>query len=173
MIGIIDNEISAYSVIEKLQIEFPNTNIYLYPIDNLEDGIKKLTKKECNFIILKKKQEIANYENKYPNIIFLSEDSLSNKNSFLLNNPLLIQAVEQGNQDKVNNILNELKIEEEIIYIDNPKLLFIKTILQDKYPNKKITDSIDIIIEEINQKKEFLKKVKETKVQILIEEVEK
>ncbi len=90
-----------------------------------------------------------------------------------MNNPLLIQAVEQGNQDKVNNILNELKIEEEIIYIDNPKLLFIKTILQDKYPNKKITDSIDIIIEEINQKKEFLKKVKETKVQILIEEVEK
>lgn len=170
MIGIIDREISAYSVIEKIHHQFPSVNIYLYPTDDLEEGIETLRKKNCQIIILRDSKYLPELEKKYPELTFLPEDKESIEDSFLLDDKDLLQAIEKGQEQEVRKILEELEIKEDTIFLKNPKLLFIKKIIKQIYPEKNMMDSIDILIEQIRNSGKIKDTNEEAKIQIIVEE---
>ena len=152
MIGIINNELSAYSIIDRIRTYNKNLNIYLYKekVNDYEEVIEKLINKNCEIIIIPSIDNIDNIKKKYNKVKFICLKEINIKDSIILDNKELIKAINLGNQNKVLDILKNLNINNKRIVINNPTLLFIKEILEKDY-NCKIIDNIDYLIEEIDK----------------------
>ena len=149
MIGIINEVMSAYSIAERVQKSFPKTTIYLYVEDNIDKGIN-LLKDNCSIIILPNIDQLSFYKKKYPNIYFLELDVQEESEE-------LIRAIDTGNNHLVKEIIVKKNYSEDTIILNNPKLLFIKNIIEEVYSNKEIIDSIDNVIEKLKEKEYLLK----------------
>jgi hypothetical protein len=150
MIGIINNELDAYSIIDKITKRFDRVDIYLYKEDvtDINMVINKLIDKGCRVIIMKDK--ISNIEKMYPNINFIYLEDIDTYNGYVLDNDNLINAIISGNLVEVRSILSSLNIEKEkVIILNNPKLLFIKSIISEIYKDNKIIDNIGILIDKL------------------------
>jgi hypothetical protein len=149
MIGIINNEISALSLIDKITNKFSKVDIYLYKeeVKDIEEVINLLLEKNCKIIILKEKN--TDLEEKYQNINFLYLEDLNRDNGYILDNNDLVEAVEEGNEKKVKEILSTITIPtDKTIILNNPKLLFIKSIICETF-NNEVIDNIDILLDKI------------------------
>jgi hypothetical protein len=149
MIGIINNEISALSLIDKITNKFSKVDIYLYKeeVKDIEEVINLLLEKNCKIIILKEKNTYL--EEKYQNINFLYLEDLNRDNGYILDNNDLVEAVEEGNEKKVKEILSTITIPtDKTIILNNPKLLFIKSIICETF-NNEVIDNIDILLDKI------------------------
>lgn len=152
MIGIIDKELSAYSIIDEIKKKYPTIDIYLIKDEtNLDKSIEILKNKNCKIVISPEK--ISNNDSLY----FLTYEDIETTNSYVLDSKELIEAVKNANLAKVDDILNNLDIDNnQVIIINNPILLFIKSKINDKYSNKiissteKIINDIESIINEHN-----------------------
>ena len=146
MIGIIMNDIAYFPIIEKIKEKYPTCNIYICRKET-EESIKLLIEKNCKIIITLNK-ELLSKEKKYPDISFLTLTNL-NSNAYLLQNNDLLNYINQGKEKEIRKLLVELTIpKDKVIYIRNPKFLFIKHIIKEYY-NNKIEDSISNLIDEI------------------------
>lgn len=146
MIGIIMNDITYFPIIEKIKEKYPTCNIYICRKET-EESIKLLIEKNCKIIITLNK-ELLSKEKKYPDISFLTLTNL-NSNAYLLENNDLLNYINQGKEKEIRKLLVELNIpKDKVIYIRNPKFLFIKHIIKEYY-NNKIEDSISNLIDEI------------------------
>lgn len=150
MIGIINEIMEAYSIAEKINNSFPKINIYLYIDNNIDKGIDLLSNNNCNVIVLPSNLELSYYKKKYSNITFLSLDTYK-VDGYVLDDEELFNSIDKHQEQLVRKILDNKKIEEKTIIINNPKLLFIKNIIEDIYPDKIIIDKIDYLIKEINK----------------------
>ena len=148
MIGIISNDLAAYTIIDRIR-EYNNClDIYLYnkKVDDYSFIIDKLINKKCKIIIIPSYDNIEIFNDKYSQVKFLS---LENKENGIDSN-LLIKAILEGNELEVRKVLDDLNIKNKEIVINNPTILFIKEILEKDY-NCKIIDNIDYLIEEIDK----------------------
>ena len=167
MIGIIEEKISAYTIAEKIHNHFPTINIYLYPTEKMEEGINRLIERKCQIIIIPN-NKIKFWKEKYPNIIFLALDATNQNNSYILEQKELIKAIDTGNLQEIKNILNKLHIKEDTILLKNPKLLWIKSILEEEFQDKKILEITDVLIEKIKQHKKLLQESSSATIQMII-----
>ena len=167
MIGIIEEKISAYTIAEKINNHFPTINIYLYPTEKMEEGINRLIERKCQIIIIPN-NKIKFWKEKYPNIIFLALDATNQNNSYILEQKELIKAIDTGNLQEIKNILNKLHIKEDTILLKNPKLLWIKSILEEEFQDKKILEITDVLIEKIKQHKKLLQESSSATIQMII-----
>lgn len=151
MIGIIYDALTAFPIIERITEKIPQATIYLYKeeVNDIDLVIDKLLNKNCQIIILKEiNQKI---QNKYPNIKFITLKNIKNNNSYIIDNKELLEAINNKDIDKINSILQNIKIpKDKIIIINNPKLLFIKSIIEKDFSNQ-IIDNLDYLILEINK----------------------
>ena len=146
MIGIIMNDITYFPIIEKIKEKYPTCNIYICRKET-EESIKLLIEKNCQIIITTNKNLLLKRK-KYPDISFLTLTNLNN-NAYLLENNDLLNYINQGKEKEIRKLLVELNIpNDKVIYIRNPKYLFIKHIIKEYY-NNKIEDSISNLIDEI------------------------
>ena len=166
MIGVISAEISIYGVLEKIHNKYPTTMIYLYYSNNYKDGIKELKKKNCKIIITPEKVENDNNSN----IIFLSIKPLIKENAYYMDDEKLLEKIDQGNEEAIHKILEKKEIQEDTIILNNPKLLFIKRIIEDIFKEKTILDNTDILIEKIDENKSVLKESKDATIKVIIED---
>lgn len=146
MIGIISNDLGAYSIIERIKETINYVDIYLYnkEVEDYYLVINKFIDKKCKIII----GDIpVNIKEKYKDICFIY---LKNDNTNILSNNDLIQSIEAGNKNKVIEILDRLNINNKKIYISNPIVLFIKDLLIERY-NCQIEDSITDLLNSINK----------------------
>lgn len=155
MIGIINNVMSAYSVAEKIKKFFPYVSIYLYIEDNVDRGIDLLN--NCNIIILPNNDKLSFYQEKYPEIVFLTL-SVINSNGYVLDDDELLRAITSGNDSMVRELIEKKNIEDDVIILNNPKLLYIKSIIEDIYTDKKIIDNVDYLVELIKEYENLLEK---------------
>lgn len=154
MIGIINEVMIAYSIAEKIHKSFPKISIYLYVEDNTDRGINVL-RNNCNIIILDNKENLSFYQKKYSEIVFLSLDDYKN-NAYYLEDEKILNAIDVGNEERVRKILKDKEIIEDTIILSNPKLLFVRGVIKDIYPNKRVIDNMDNLIELLKDKKELL-----------------
>ncbi len=149
MIGIIETELNAFSIMENIKNKYPNININIYYLkDNIEEGVAKL--KDNRIIIVPDIYKKALSE-KYPNIHFLSLKTLVLKDSYELNQEELVNAIIKGNDKEITNILNTISINKDtVIIINNPILLWIKPKIQEIFSNS-ISSNIDILLEDLEQ----------------------
>ena len=143
MIGIISNDLAAYTIIDRIR-EYNNClDIYLYnkKVDDYSFIIDKLINKKCKIIIIPSYDNIEVFNSKYPQVSFLSLDYKENG----IDSDLLIKAILEGNELEVRNVLDDLKIKNKEIIINNPTLLFIKEILEKDYQCKIIDNITDLI----------------------------
>lgn len=143
MIGVITKE-NVYPLLIEI-LNRCNTNIFLYKSDNIELGIEKLKEKNCQIIITD-----LDYSNIQEDIKFISLKYPSTNNDYLIDNKELIDAINEGNESKVVEILNNMNIsKDKDILIINPIILLVLHLIKNKFPNNIKTIS-DIIIETIN-----------------------
>ena len=148
MIGIIMNDITYFPIIEKIKEKYPTCNIYICRKET-EESIKLLIEKNCQIIITTNKNLLLKRK-KYPDISFLTLTNLNN-NAYLLENNDLLNYINQGKEKEIRKLLVDLNIpKDKVIYIMNPKYLFIKHIIKEYY-NNKIEDSTNLLLEEIAQ----------------------
>ena len=143
MIGIISNDLAAYTIIDRIR-EYNNClDIYLYnkKVDDYSFIIDKLINKKCKIIIIPSYDNIEIFNDKYSQVKFLS---LENKENGIDSN-LLIKAILEGNELEVRKVLDDLNIKNKEIVINNPTLLFIKEILEKDYQCKIIDNITDLI----------------------------
>ena len=144
MIGVITKE-NVYPLLIEI-VNKCNTNIYLYKNDNIELGIEKLKEKNCQIIITDLDYSNINEQN----IKFISIKYPSTNNDYLIDNKELIDAVNEGNESRVAEILDNINIpNDKDILIINPIILLVLHLIKNKFPNNIKTIS-DIIIESIN-----------------------
>lgn len=165
MIGVISEDKSIYGVLEKIHNKYPTTMIYLYYSNDYEKGIEVLKNNNCKVIILPE----GIIRNNTSNTIFLSMTSLEKENAYNLDNKELIEAINSGDEEKVMDILEKLNIKEDTIVLNNPKLLFIKSIIEDKFNNKNVVDNVSILINQIDEYESLLEKTKDATIKIIIE----
>ena len=143
MIGVITKE-NVYPLLIEI-LNRCKTNIFLYKSDNIELGIEKLKEKNCQIIITD-----LDYSNIQEDIKFISLKYPSTNNDYLIDNKELIDAINEGNESKVVEILNNMNIsKDKDILIINPIILLVLHLIKNKFPNNIKTIS-DIIIENIN-----------------------
>ena len=143
MIGVITKE-NVYPLLIEI-LNRCNTNIFLYKSDNIELGIEKLKEKNCQLIITD-----LDYSNIQEDIKFISLKYPSSNNEYLIDNKELIDAINEGNESKVVEIINNMNIsKDKDILIINPIILLVLHLIKNKFPNNIKTIS-DIIIETIN-----------------------
>lgn len=143
MIGVITKE-NVYPLLIEI-LNRCNTNIFLYKSDNIELGIEKLKEKNCQLIITD-----LDYSNIQEDIKFISLKYPSSNNEYLIDNKELIDAINEGNESKVVEILNNMNIsKDKDILIINPIILLVLHLIKNRFPNNIKTIS-DIIIETIN-----------------------
>ena len=148
MIGIITKENMNILLIEIASKK--NTDVYWYKDNNLEVGIEKLKEKNCNIIITD--QDCSKVNN--TDIKFISLNKEFNDNDYLLDNNDLIDAVNNVDEEKINEILNNINIpKDKNIVINNQSLILIKHIIEEKLSNKVKTIN-DIILNEIPESNE-------------------
>ena len=143
MIGIISNDLAAYTIIDRIK-EYNNClDIYLYnkKVDDYSFIIDKLINKKCKIIIIPSYDNIEIFNDKYSQVKFLS---LENKENGIDSN-LLIKAILEGNELEVRKVLDDLNIKNKEIVINNPTILFIKEILEKDYQCKIIDNITDLI----------------------------
>ena len=143
MIGIIDNQIRAYSILEKIRKKYPNTDVYFYidSYSNVRDVISLFLEKGCRIFILPS-EEKKMIENEYPNCFFFSVPITSS----FLDRGDLIQAIMDGNLKRIEEILSSLSVPvSENIVLNRVELLFIKNLIA-KYFSNMITDVFDQLI---------------------------
>ena len=150
MLGIIKNDLGVFSIIDKIKKEYPNIDIYLSRYeDNIEKLISLFIEKNCHIIIVSKKLK-EKLSTKYSNIDFLALEDVSIDNSYVFDDEL-IDAVSLGDINKVKSILNNTKIsKDKVIVINNSVLLFIESLIKDKFSNK-IISNVDLLIEDIKE----------------------
>ena len=147
MIGIIMNDITYFPIIEKIKEKYPTCNIYICRKET-EESIKLLIEKNCQIIITTNKNLLLKRK-KYPDISFLTLTNPNHNNIYLLENNDLLNYINQGKEKEIRKLLVDLNIpKDKVIYIMNPKYLFIKHIIKEYY-NNKIEDSISNLIDEI------------------------
>ena len=148
MIGVITKE-NVYPLLIEI-LNRCNTNIFLYKSDNIELGIEKLKEKNCQIIITD-----LDYSNIQEDIKFISLKYPSTNNDYLIDNKELIDAINEGNESKVVEILNNMNIsKDKDILIINPIILLVLHLIKNKFPNNIKTIS-DIIIDIINSEDEI------------------
>ena len=169
MIGIIETELNAFSIMDTIKKKYPSININIFYLkDNIEEGINKL--KDNNKIIIIPDKYKKELENQYKTVTFLSLKELLLENSYELNDKELIKAIETGNDKEVIRILKSIKINNNtIILINNPIVLWIKKIVEEVL-NRKVVSNIDILLEDIEKelKKEQIDIHQEGKVSIIL-----
>ena len=147
MIGIIMNDITYFPIIEKIKEKYPACNIYICRKET-EESIKLLIEKNCQIIITTNKNLLLKRK-KYPDISFLTLTNPNHNNIYLLENNDLLNYINQGKEKEIRKLLVELTIpKDKVIYIRNPKYLFIKHIIKEYY-NNEVEDSISNLINEI------------------------
>lgn len=151
MIGIISDKLSGYSILDKIHNSFPTVSIYLYSSSNIENGIELLKEKGCQIIVLKDSYNIDNFSKEYSEIQFLSMDGLVQKEGYDLDDKQLVQAVKEGNETHIKEILHQLVILEDKIILSNPILLYIRHLIEECWPDKEIVDNLDLLIEKIGE----------------------
>ena len=149
MIGIINSELSAYSILEKIRDKYPTCDIYLYPYvyENILDILPFFIEKKCSFLILPKKDK-KKVEELYSDIYCFSlEDFFQNS---VFDREDLLKAIREGNLLEVESILNQITVPvEDIIYLNYPELLFIRSLIEKRYPNS-IVFSLDNLLCEMD-----------------------
>ena len=114
MIGVITKE-NVYPLLIEI-LNRCKTNIFLYKSDNIELGIEKLKEKNYQIIITD-----LDYSNIQEDIKFISLKYPSTNNDYLIDNKELIDAINEGNESKVVEILNNMNIsKDKDILIINP-----------------------------------------------------
>ena len=156
MIGIIDQVINSYIIIDKIRESFPNISICVYTGNDIEKGIELLTNNKCNMIIVSNVLEISEYQEKYPKIFFLTLKSME-KNGYILSSNELLKYIDQGKEKKIKELLMNQEILEDTIILEYPKLQWIKHLIQEVYSKKNIIDNLDLLIENIKEKENLLK----------------
>jgi hypothetical protein len=151
MIGIIETDLKAFSIIEIIKKKYPKVNIKIYSLDNnIEKGIIKL-QDTCKIIVIPSQDDIKQLENKYPNISFLSVKPLIKENSYILDDTNIIELIHNGNEKEIREVLKQLVIpKDKTIIINNPELLWIQSIIKEVLPNP-IINTFDSFIEELEE----------------------
>ena len=148
MLGIIEKEITAFSIMDKIGKEYPTLDLY-YATNDSEEMIQEFIKRHCKIIILPKVEK--KLQNKYPDIVFLDFEFPMSEEYYPLANEELLKTIEEGDQKKVQSILKSLTIsEDKIIVLNNPKLRWIKDEIKSVFSND-IVDTLDIILEKIEK----------------------
>ena len=157
MIGIIEKELNAFSIIEYIKRKYPMININIWYLkEDIEEGIKKL-QKDCKIIIIPSNSNKSILKEKYQNISFINIREIKIDNAYFLEEPQLLKAVEEGNEEKVRTILKTLNIEKnKTILINNLELLWIKPIIQEIYENH-ILCNIELLLEDLEKELETRK----------------
>ncbi len=151
MIGIIMNDITYFTLIERIRKNYPTCNIYICRKET-EESIHLLKEKNCKIIITLNK-ELLSKEKKYPDISFLTLDNFIEENDYLLDDIDILKNISTGNEQEIRKRLISLNIpKDKVIYINNPKYLFIKHLIKEYY-NNPIKDNIDKLIDEIERLK--------------------
>ncbi len=150
MIGIISNELEGFCILERISKKYPNINIYLCKMNGkIEEKIKILKSKKCKIIILPKEEE--NIKEKNKEINFISIERKINKNCFHFEEDIICKEIEKGNIKKIEEIVKNANIlKQEKILLENPKMLWIKDLIEKNYKNEIITIS-DLLLEEISK----------------------
>lgn len=149
MIGIISDKLTGYSILEKVHNSFPGVSIYLYSSANIERGIELLNEKKCQIIILKESDNTESFSKEYPDIQFLVLDEIISEDGYDLVDEQLIRAVKEGNEAQIKEILQQLVILENRIILNDPILLYIRHLIEERWPDKEIVDNVDLLIEKI------------------------
>ena len=151
MIGIIETDLKAFSIIEIIKKKYPKVNIKIYSLDNnIEKAIIKL-QDTCKIIVIPSQDDIKQLENKYPNIAFLSVKPLIKENSYILDDTNIIELIHNGNEKEIREVLKQLVIpKDKTIIINNPELLWIQSIIKEVLPNP-IINTFDSFIEELEE----------------------
>lgn len=144
MIGIIETELNAFSIMENIKKKYPNLNMNIYYLKNsVEEGIEKL-KKNSKVIITP--YQFKN-QKEYSEITFLSLKELVIDNSYELKEKELMEAIRTGNEKKINEILKRIP-KNKIILINHPSLLWIKEKIEKEF-NLEVISNIDILLDEL------------------------
>ena len=144
MIGIIEDKLTAFSIADKIHNKYSQVDIYLFDGD-INKGIEILKNKGCIIIITNSNINCT--------IPVISLNNNNPNNTYNLNDKELIDYIEQGNIKLVKKFLNNLNIKEDTIILNNPKLLYIESIIKEYFPNKKIINNIDYLLDELDKYK--------------------
>jgi len=143
MIGVISKK-NIYPLLIEIANK-KNTNVYWYKNDDINKGIERLKEKQCKIIITDLDYSKINGTE----INFISLNIEPDNSKYIIDKKELVESVNNGNEEKVIEILESLKIpKEQEILILNPTLLFIKHIIEEKFTNKVITIE-DLILNNI------------------------
>lgn len=143
MIGVITKR-NVYPLLIEIANK-KNTNVYWYKNDDINKGIERLKEKQCKIIITDLDYSKINGTE----INFISLNIEPDNSKYIIDKKELVESVNNGNEEKVIEILESLKIpKEQEILILNPTLLFIKHIIEEKFTNKVITIE-DLILNNI------------------------
>lgn len=148
MIGIINQDISTYIIIEKIRNNFPKIDIYwLKEEKNIEKSILLLEEKNCKIIIvpsIKKKPQ-------QKDITILSLEK-NQKEGYVLDQKELKDAIQNRKEENIKKILKEMNIpKDKIIRIMDPSILWVEKLIKEIYPNNNIETNIEELIEKIKQ----------------------
>jgi len=147
MIGIINDKIEAFVILDTIRKKYPTCNIYISSITNsITESISKI-KEKCQIIIIPENYNLVDLQTNYPNIYFLKVPKLQ-EDGYTLDDNALLEAISLGKLDKVEKILNTISTNQTII-LNNPKLLLIKDLISSKLSNKIMT-SMDQLLSDLD-----------------------
>jgi len=153
MIGIIETELNAFILMDYIKKKYPKLNINIYYLkDSITEGIERL-KENNKIIIIPNKCSI---KKDYPEISFLTLKELVIDNSYELNNKELIKAIQSGNEEIIDNILEEIPLN-KIVLINQPIILWIREKIEKKL-KQKVISNIDYLLDDLE------KEIKEKKI---------
>ena len=153
MIGIIETELNAFILMDYIKKKYPKLNINIYYLkDSITEGIERL--KENNKIIIIPNN--CSIKKDYPEISFLTLKELVIDNSYELNNKELIKAIQSGNEEIIDNILEEIPLN-KIVLINQPIILWIREKIEKKL-KQKVISNIDYLLDDLE------KEIKEKKI---------
>lgn len=150
MIGIISDELEGFCILEYISKKYPDINIYLCKKnDKVEEKIKILKSKKCKIIILPKEEQ--DIKEKYKEISFISIKRKRKENCFQFKENIICTEIEKGNIKKIEEIVKKANVSKQTkILLENPKMLWIKGIIEKNYKNEIITIP-DLLLEEISK----------------------
>lgn len=136
MIGIIANELTAFSIIEAIKKEYPKVNIYWKNnIANDENQVQILLQKKCNIIIVPSDKYIPKDNPKDISFIVISKIK-EKENYFEIKNNKITNAVKIGDVKSIQKELQKISIpKDKIILLNTSELLYIKELIKEYFPN--------------------------------------
>lgn len=165
MLGITEEPVTSYTLIEKAQV-LKGQTIYITYSNTRESDIKKLMSRGCKTIVLGKDDQIKDYESKFPGIIFLKYNNATN-HKYYLDDERLLECIQKGKDKKIPNILKTIHFPpKEKIFLKDLRYLLILDLLKKEFPSNEFIDNRNLLLDEI-QKNTNIDKNEEGEIYII------